>query len=106
ARELVHRESLNVGQTQEIYRIREIADIVREVVPGSRVQYAADGGPDLRCYRVDCGRIKRVLTNYRSEWTVRRGVEELYAAYQQRGLTVDDLEGARYIRLARIRELI
>jgi nucleoside-diphosphate-sugar epimerase len=105
-RELVHNESFNVGQTQENYRIREIADMVREVIPGSRVQYAADGGPDLRCYRVDCGKIARVLESYRPEWTVRRGVEELYAAYQHRGLTIDDLEGARYTRLARIRELI
>ncbi len=105
-RELVHNESFNIGRTDENYRIREVADIVQEVVPGSRVQYATGGGPDLRCYRVDCGKIARTLTNFRPTWTVRRGVEELYAAYRQHDLTLGDLEGARYIRLARIRELM
>lgn len=105
-RELVHNECFNVGQTEENYRIREVGDMVRDVVPGSKVEYAADGGPDLRCYRVDCSKIARVLTDFRPAWTVRKGVEELYEAYQQTGLTLDDLQGARYIRLARIRQLM
>ena len=32
-------------------------------------------------------------------------IEELYAAYQRRNLSLDDLAGARYVRLARIQEL-
>jgi nucleoside-diphosphate-sugar epimerase len=105
-RELVHNESFNVGQTSENYRIHQVADMVREVVPGSKVTYASDGGPDLRCYRVDCSKITRVLKDFRPTWTVRQGVEELYAAYQQTGLTLDDLQGARFIRIATIRGLL
>src|SRR5712692_1644416 len=51
-RETIHSQALNVGQSEENYRIRELAEIVREVVPGSRIDYAEDGGPDPRCYRV------------------------------------------------------
>jgi nucleoside-diphosphate-sugar epimerase len=105
-RELVHNESFNVGQTGENYRIREVADMVREVVPGSTVTYAANGGPDRRCYRVDCGKIARVLKDFRPRWTVRQGVEELYEAYRRHGLTLDDLQGARYMRIAHIRQLL
>jgi nucleoside-diphosphate-sugar epimerase len=107
-RELVHNESFNVGQTSENYRIREVADIVKEVVPGSTVTYAEDGGPDLRCYRVDCAKIRDVLGPFGFEprWTVRRGVEELYAAYRTYGLTLEDLQGPRYIRIATIQRLI
>jgi hypothetical protein len=100
----VHNEAFNVGQNSENYRIRDIADIVREVVPGSTIRYAADGGPDARCYRVDCSKIARVLKNFQPHWTVRDGVEELYAAYQQQGMTVADLEGSRYLRIAHIQE--
>jgi nucleoside-diphosphate-sugar epimerase len=103
-RELVHNEAFNVGQNSENYRIRDIANIVREVVPGSTIRYAADGGPDARCYRVDCSKIARVLKNFQPHWTVRDGVEELYAAYQQQGMTVADLEGSRYLRIAHIQE--
>ena len=105
-RELVHNESFNVGQTGENYRIRDVAEMVREIVPGSTITYAADGGPDARCYRVDCSKIARVLRDFRPSWTVREGVAELYAAYQRANLTLEDLQGARYIRLARIRELL
>ena len=60
-RELIHNETFNVGRTEENYRIRELADIVAETVPGCRVEYAPGGGPDKRCYRVNCDKIKRVL---------------------------------------------
>jgi nucleoside-diphosphate-sugar epimerase len=53
-RELVHNQAFNVGRTKENYRIREVAELVREVVPGSEVTFAEGAGPDLRCYRVDC----------------------------------------------------
>jgi nucleoside-diphosphate-sugar epimerase len=105
-RELVHNESFNVGQTTENYRIREVAAIVQQVVPSSQVVYAADGGPDLRCYRADFGKIARTLPAFRPRWTVREGVEELYHAYRAAGLTLADLEGSRYSRIATIRRLL
>ena len=51
-------ETFNVGQTTENYRISELADMVEETVPGCRIEFAPGGGPDKRCYRVDCGKIK------------------------------------------------
>src|SRR6266511_723219 len=42
-RELVHRQAFNVGLTEENYRIREVAEMVRDVVPGSEVTFAAGG---------------------------------------------------------------
>ena len=59
--DVVRNEVFNVGNTEENYRIRELADIVVEIVPGCRIEYAADGGPDKRCYRVTCNKIERVL---------------------------------------------
>jgi nucleoside-diphosphate-sugar epimerase len=105
-RHVVHNESFNVGNTNENYRVREVAEMVREVVPGSRVTYAADGGPDARCYRVDCSKIERLLPDFRTTWTVREGIEELYDAFVRHRLSLGDLEGARYIRISRIRERI
>src|SRR6266540_1592372 len=51
-RELVHGEAFNVVPPDENYRVREVAQIVEEVVPGSQIVFALDGGPDRRCYRV------------------------------------------------------
>jgi nucleoside-diphosphate-sugar epimerase len=104
-RELVHNEAFNVGASTENYRIREIAQIIEEVVPGARASFAEGGGPDKRSYQVDCSKIQRVLPDFEPLWTVRRGVQELYEAYVRHGLTFDEFTGPRYLRIKRVQEL-
>jgi nucleoside-diphosphate-sugar epimerase len=104
--EVVHNQTFNVGQTAENYRIRELAAIVADTVPGSRVEYAPDGGPDKRCYRVSCDKIRRLLPGFQPQWTARRGAQELYDAYRAVGLTVEDLERGRYVRISHIQRLL
>jgi nucleoside-diphosphate-sugar epimerase len=105
-RDVIHDQAFNVGRTQENYRIREVADLVEEIVEGSKVTYASDGGPDKRCYRVNCDKIERMLPGFQPDWTVRRGVEELCAAFRAARLDRDDLEGSRYLRIKHIVELM
>jgi nucleoside-diphosphate-sugar epimerase len=104
-REVVHNETFNVGRTDENYRILELADIVAETISGCRVEYAPGGGPDERCYRVTCDKIRRVLPSFRPQWTATRGVQELYDAYRAVGLTTEDIECGRYIRITHIQHL-
>jgi nucleoside-diphosphate-sugar epimerase len=103
--ETIHNETFNVGQTEENYRIRDLADIVAETVPGCRIEYAPDGGPDKRCYRVSFDKIRRVLPGFRPQWNVRNGVQELYEAYRAVGLTYEDLERGHYFRINNIQRL-
>lgn len=105
-REAVFNQAFNVGTTTENYQIRELADLVEEIVPGCKVEYAADAGPDKRCYRVDCNKIARVLHGYKPQWTARRGVEQLYQAYKSIGLKLEDFEGPKFMRIAHIKKLI
>lgn len=103
-REAVHNQSFNVGSSTENYQIREIADMVREVVPGCTVKYLEGGGPDPRCYKVNCDKLMRRIPTFKTEWTVRRGVEELYHSYVRNGLTKEMF--ANYVRLPRIQALL
>jgi len=105
-REDVHLEAFNVGQTSENYQIREIAEIVRDVVPGATIGFAPNASPDLRNYRVDCNYIARKLHAYKPQWTCKRGVEQLFEAYTRVGLTLNDFEGDRFKRIAQIKKLI
>jgi nucleoside-diphosphate-sugar epimerase len=104
-RELVHNQAFNVGASAENYRIRDVARIVEEVVPGARASFAEGGGPDRRSYQVDCSKIARVLPEFEPRWTVRRGVEQLYDAYARHGLTFEEFMGTRYLRINRVRQL-
>ena len=105
-RELVHNEAFNVGQTAENFRVREVADMVAEIVPGAKVTYAPGASPDARNYRVNCDKIRNRLPGFQPQWTLRRGIEQLYAAYQAHGLTADDFLSSRYVRLKHVRELM
>src|SRR5262249_7028322 len=100
-----HNETFSVGRTEENYRIRDLADIAAETVPGCRVEYAAGGGPDKRCYRVTCDKIRRVLPNFQPQWTARKGAQELSDAYRTIGLTAEDVSCGRYTRIVQIQRL-
>lgn len=104
-RELVHNQSFNVGHTAENYQIRTVAEIVRDVVPGSRVAFGPGASADIRDYKVDCGKLARTFPDAVPRWTVRRGVEELYEAYGRNRLTEEDFLG-RYVRIATIKRLL
>jgi nucleoside-diphosphate-sugar epimerase len=104
-RELIHNQAFNVGRNDDNLRVREIADMVRAVVPGCTIRYAEGGGPDPRCYRVDCSKIARTLPAFQPQWTVARGVAELYQAYRDAELTAEEFQSNRYLRLKQIRKL-
>lgn len=105
-KEVVHNQAFNVGRTSENYRIREIAEIVVETVPGSRLEFAEGAGPDTRNYRVNCDKTARYLPDFKPQWDVRRGANQLYQVYQQVGLKVEDFEGPRFRRIDHIKHLI
>jgi len=104
--EVVHNTAYNVGMNSQNYRIGELAEIVASVVPGSRIEYSEDAGPDKRCYRVDCSKIAREVPGFKPCWNARAGAVELYEAYRHAGLTADELRGHRYIRIRHIKTLL
>ena len=104
-RELVHNEAFNVGITAENYRVREVAEMVAQVVPNSRVTYAGDASPDARNYRVDCEKVRSRLPAFQPRWTVRRGIEQVYEAFCHHGTSAEEFLSSQFIRLKRIREL-
>jgi nucleoside-diphosphate-sugar epimerase len=105
-RKAVHNEAYNVCRTEDNYRVRELADIVKETVPGCEIEYARDAGPDRRNYRVDGGKILRNIPGFTPRWNARSGARQLYDEYRRIGLTVEDFEGPRYKRIEHIKFLI
>jgi len=105
-RALIHNEAFNVGSTQENYQIRDVAKIVEDLVPGSKIGFADGAGPDIRNYRVNCDKLASSIPGFSPRWTVADGVAELLAAYTTTGITLEDLTGPGYQRIARVRELL
>ncbi len=105
-REVTHNQALNVGSTAENYQIRQLAEIVRETVPGSSVELAEGASPDPRNYRVDFAKIEKLLPGFQPQWTARRGARELVDAYRSIGLGRDEYEGPRYKRIAHLERMM
>jgi len=104
--ELVHDRAFNIGQTDENYRISTIAELVRDHVAGTRIEFAADASPDQRNYRVNCDRMVQDLPDYHPRWRVAQGIDEVYQAISESGFSSDDFEGPRYNRIAFLRKLL
>ena len=105
-REKVWNEAFNVGSTKHNYRIREIAQIVADAVPGCELAFAPDAGPDKRSYRVSFEKLARALPYAAPRWNAMTGAQQLLAAYTRSKLTAAEFEGSRYQRIAHIRQLI
>lgn len=101
-RESVHNQVLNVAVPGENYQIRDIAAIVEETVPGSKVVLADEAGPDIRDYRVDPAKIFELVPGFAPIWDVPRGVKQMYDAFTEYGTDEEDFLG----RLLRIRWLL
>ncbi|MEM6782479.1 MAG: SDR family oxidoreductase [Bacteroidota bacterium] len=105
-RSAIHNEAFNVGRNGENYQIREVAEIVGDVVPDCAVAFAGGASPDTRSYQVDFSKIQRHLPGYQPAWTVRRGVEQLFAAFRTAALTPEAFEGPAFRRLKRLELLL
>lgn len=105
-RDKVHLQAFNVGSTAENYRIMEIAKLVEEIVPGTKIRFSDNAGPDLRCYRVNCDKLVKTFPHAKPQWTARMGVEQCYETYKSIGLKLEDFEGIRYQRVAHLKSLL
>ena len=103
-REVVHDQAFNVGRDEDVVQIRTIAEQVSEIT-GAPVTFAAGAGPDTRNYQVDFTKIRRLAPDFDPQWTIPQGIEEIWKDCHDRGLTTEDFEGPRYVRLQRIQQL-
>jgi nucleoside-diphosphate-sugar epimerase len=105
-REMVHNQAFNIGCNAENYRILDLAKIVERTVPGCRIEFARDAGPDKRCYRVDFGKFRSTFPDYMPKWDAVSGSEEIYRSYKAHGIRQEDFEGPRYKRIDHIKRLL
>lgn len=105
-RETVHNQAFNVGLNSENYQMRQLAEIVRETVPGCQIGFAEGAEPDKRNYRVDFRKYAAAFPDYGLRWNVTRGAQQIYDSYRRFSLKRDEYEGPQYKRIAQIKQLL
>jgi nucleoside-diphosphate-sugar epimerase len=103
-REVVHNQAFNVGRDEDVVQIRTIAEQVSEIT-GAPVSFAAGAGPDTRNYKVDFTKIRSQVPAFAPQWTIPQGIKEIWGDAGEHGLTTEDFEGPRFVRLRQIQRL-
>jgi nucleoside-diphosphate-sugar epimerase len=103
-REVIHNQAFNVGRDEDVVQIRTIAEQVSEIT-GAPVSFAEGAGPDTRNYQVDFTKIRSQIPAFEPQWTIPQGIEEIWTDAHERGLSADDFEGPRFVRLRQIQRL-
>ncbi len=104
-RAAVHNETLNVGDTRHNYTVREIAEVVGEIFPGSQVSFGEQAA-DNRSYRVSFDKIRRVLPDFNCRWDARRGAQQLRSVFEQIDMTPETFASPGFTRLKQLEHLI
>ncbi|MBA2637819.1 MAG: SDR family oxidoreductase [Solirubrobacterales bacterium] len=105
-REAIHNQAFNIGRDEDNHQIRDIARMVEATVPGSMISFAEGASPDKRSYRVDFTKARTKLPGFEAKWSVQRGIDEVFEAYRDAGLTIEDFTSSRFMRIKRVKELI
>jgi nucleoside-diphosphate-sugar epimerase len=103
-RDVAHNQAFNVGRDEDVVQIRTIAQQVSEIT-GAPVSFADGAGPDSRNYQVDFTKIRSHVQAFEPQWTITQGIQEIWTDAGERGLTSEDFEGPRYVRLRQIQRL-
>ena len=98
-RDAIHNQSVNIGGDAENYQVRDIADLVRGLVPEASIVYTGEVGKDPRDYRVDFAKLARLLPDFRLEYSLAAGMEQLLAELRDRRFSAADFDSDKFVRL-------
>jgi nucleoside-diphosphate-sugar epimerase len=98
-KEAIHNQAINVGGNKENYQVRDVGDQVQRLIPTARVVYTGEVGADPRNYRVNFDKLSRQLPDFRLEYNLASGMEELHRKMVDHGFGKKDFEGDQFVRL-------
>jgi len=104
--EKVNKQSFNVGINSENYQIKDIAYIIKEVMPECEVTIDTENAVDSRSYKVNFDKIKRVLPNFEPKYDLKKGIEEIITAYKKYEMDTEKFNSRYFIRLKQIKYLM
>ena len=104
-REVMHNESFNIGDNNENYQIKTIADKINNYYPKCNVSIAQEDSGDTRNYNVSFSKANKNL-NYFSDWQLDGGIVEIKNTYEEINLNDEIFNHRFYTRLKQIHYLM
>ena len=104
-KEKVSGEIFNVGSNEDNFSVREIAEMVEEIVPESKIEFSEDASKDSRSYKVNFDKIKNQL-GFKTDWNLKEGVKQIYEILKKKNFSEVDFKDKDFHRMANIKWLI
>tara|TARA_B100000315_G_scaffold170096_1_gene158667 strand:+ start:792 stop:1832 length:1041 start_codon:yes stop_codon:yes gene_type:complete len=104
-RKIIHNHAFNVGNDDENYQIKTIAQKVKNFYPGCNITIATKNSEDKRDYNVSFNKLTKDL-KFSTAWSLIMGIEELKNYYDAISLNEKVFFSKDYIRLKKINYLI
>lgn len=103
-RERVHNQAINIGGNPENYQVKDVADQVQRLIPSGKIVYTGEVGEDPRNYRVNFDKLNRLLPDFKLEYSLASGMEDLHRRMVDHGFQAKDFEGDQFVRLRTLRK--
>jgi nucleoside-diphosphate-sugar epimerase len=103
-KEAIHNKAINVGGNSENYQVRDIGDQVARLVKGAKITYTGEHGSDSRDYRVKFDLLNKLLPDFKLQYNLISGMEELHKSMVDHGFGKADFEGKKYVRLRTLKD--
>jgi nucleoside-diphosphate-sugar epimerase len=105
-RDVIHNKAVNVGANSENYQVRDVGNQVNRLMPSAKITYTGEVGADPRNYRVNFDLLYRLLPDFKLQYNLVSGMEELHRKMVQHGFTRKDFEGDQFVRLRSVKKTI
>jgi nucleoside-diphosphate-sugar epimerase len=96
---VVHNKAINIGANTENYQVRDVGNQVQRLIPSAKIAYTGEVGADPRNYRVNFDLLYQLLPDFKLQYNLATGMEELHRKMVEHGFGKKDFEGEQFVRL-------
>jgi nucleoside-diphosphate-sugar epimerase len=104
-RDIVHNQIFNVGDTNNNYQVKQIAEIIAEIFKGCQLSFG-DNGSDNRSYRVSFEKINKTLPGFKCEWNAARGAQQMFDLFTSIDMSASTFLFRGFTRLKQLEYLL
>lgn len=97
---------VNVGSSAWNYQVRDLAEAVAGVIPGTDISINKNAQPDKRSYRVNFELFEKLAPDYQPEVDLVSSIKELKTGLEMMHFSDPDFRESRYMRLKVLTELM
>lgn len=97
--------AVNVGSDEWNYQVKDLAEVVADIIPGVEISINKNAQPDKRSYRVNFELFKKLAPEYQPKYDLGSTVKELKAGLESIKFNNKDFHNSKWMRLKVLSEL-